>query len=71
MKFKTILISTLVLLAASASAQMASTPGPEVKKLDFFVGTWTSEGTIAQGPWGAGGKFTSTNTASGCPASSS
>ncbi len=67
MNLKTILLSTLVLLVASASAQMAPTPGPEVKKLDFFVGTWTSEGTIAQGPWGAGGKFTSTDTAEWMP----
>jgi hypothetical protein len=67
MNFKTILLSTLVLIAASAWAQMAPTPGPEVKKLDFFVGTWTSEGIIAQGPWGAGGKFTSTDTADWMP----
>ena len=43
-------------------AQMGGSPGPEAKKLDYFVGTWTSEGTIAQGPWGAGGAFTSTST---------
>jgi len=41
---------------------MSVKPGPEVKKLDYFVGTWTTEGTIAQGPWGAGGKFSSTET---------
>jgi hypothetical protein len=56
------MLSTLVLLAASAWAQMAPKPGPEVKKLDYFVGTWTTEGTISQGPWGAGGKFTSSDT---------
>jgi hypothetical protein len=67
MKFKTILLSTLVLLAVSASAQMAPTPGPEVKKLDFFVGTWTTEATIAPGPWGAGGKFASTDTTDWMP----
>jgi len=42
-------------------------PGAEVKKLDYFVGTWTSEGTVAQGPWGAGGKFTFTETAEWMP----
>jgi len=62
MDFKAILVSTLVLFTASAWAQMAPTPGAEVKKLDYFVGTWTVEGTIAQGPWGAGGKFSSTDT---------
>ena len=62
MKFKTILLSTLVLLAVSASAQMAPKPGTEVKKLDYFVGTWNLDATIGQGPWGPGGKFTSTDT---------
>lgn len=51
---------TSIVLAAAAVAQMAPTPGPELKKLDYFAGAWTSEGTISSGPWGAGGKFTST-----------
>ncbi len=46
-------------LAAVASAQMAPpSPAAELKKLDYFAGTWTSEATIPQGPWGNGGKFT-------------
>lgn len=53
---------TSILFAAAAVAQMAPTPGPELKKLDYFAGTWTAEGTISPGPWGAGGKFTSTGT---------
>jgi len=52
----------LILFVASAWAQMSVTPGPEVKKLDYFAGSWTTECTIAQGPWGMGGKFTSTAT---------
>lgn len=60
MKLRTILVSTLILFAASAWAQMPVTPGSEVKKLDFFVGNWTLDGTIGQGPWGMGGKFTAT-----------
>src|ERR1700758_3572145 len=48
---------------------MNSTPGPELKKLDYFVGTWTTDGLIAQGPWGAGGKFTSTTTTAWLPGS--
>lgn len=32
-------------------------PGPEVKRLDSFVGDWNVEGTISPGRWGAGGKF--------------
>jgi hypothetical protein len=59
---KTILLATLILFTASAWAQMAPKPGAEVKKLDYFVGSWTVEATIAQGPWGAGGKFSSTET---------
>lgn len=52
----------LCTFAVSAWAQMENKPGPELKKLDAFVGTWTTDGTVAQGPWGAGGKFSATNT---------
>ncbi len=62
MDLKTILLSILVLFSATAWAQMAATPGSEVKKLDYFVGAWTIDGTIGQGPWGMGGKFSSTDT---------
>jgi hypothetical protein len=62
MNRKAIFLAVIVLFSFSAWAQMAPKPGPEVKKLDYFVGTWTTEGTIAQGPWGAGGKFSSAGT---------
>jgi len=55
-------IAACMLLTVSAWAQMGAKPGAEVKKLDVFSGNWTTEGTIAQGPWGAGGKFTSNET---------
>lgn len=61
------LISFLVLLAVSAVGQVGGPPSPEVKKLDYFAGTWTTDGTIAQGPWGTGGKFTGTATAEWLP----
>jgi hypothetical protein len=61
------LIPFLVLIAVSAWAQMGGQPGPELKKLDYFVGTWTTEGTIAQGPWGTGGKFSATGTSEWMP----
>jgi hypothetical protein len=49
----------LVLTSVAAIAQMSSpTPGPELKKLDYFTGNWNIEATIGSGPWGAGGKFT-------------
>ena len=60
MNRKLIFAAILLLFAVSAFAQMGEKPGAEVKKLEYFTGTWTTEGTIAQGPWGAGGKFTST-----------
>lgn len=58
MKQKAILASALALFPISAWAQTTPKPGPEVKKLDYFVGSWTTEGMVGQGPWGAGGKFT-------------
>jgi len=35
----------------------AAQPGPELKRLDYFVGSWDIEGMISAGSWGAGGKF--------------
>ena len=65
---KLALASVLVLaLAATAVAQMPDKPGPEVKKLDYFVGTWTIDGTIQPGPWGEGGKFSATGTSEWMP----
>jgi hypothetical protein len=67
MNRKALFLAASLLVAVSAWAQMDTKPGPEVKKLDYFVGTWTTEGTVAQGPWGAGGKFSSTNTTEWMP----
>ncbi len=37
-------------------------PGPEVKKLSYFVGTWTSSGDMKENPFGMpAGKFTGTS----------
>jgi hypothetical protein len=67
-KFKATLASTLLLLTVSAWGQMqAPKPGPEVQKLAYFAGTWTVEGTIGEGPWGAGGKFSTSSTADWMP----
>jgi hypothetical protein len=50
---------TLILASVAAVAQMGPpTPAPELKKLDYFVGNWTTDATVASGPWGAGGKLT-------------
>ena len=49
-------------MASSARAEVEiPKPAPELKKLDYFVGTWTAEGEIKPGPLGPGGKFTATN----------
>jgi hypothetical protein len=58
-KLRTVL--AIILLVGCALAQIPAKPGPEVKKLDYFAGTWTAEGTIPPGPWGAGGKFSVTH----------
>ncbi len=64
---KAMLVAVSILFAVSAWAQMDNKPGPEVKKLDAFIGAWTTEGTVSQGPWGQGGKFSSTNTTEWMP----
>jgi hypothetical protein len=57
--FVTLCLTAMVGCGA-AFAQSAPAPGQEVGKLGYFAGTWTSEATIAPGPWGSGGKFTNT-----------
>jgi hypothetical protein len=46
--------------AAALQAQQAPKPAPELKKLEFFVGTWNSQGEVMPGPTGPGGKITMT-----------
>lgn len=59
MKRSGIVVLGAMLLAASAWSQMsAPQPGPEQKKLDIFVGSWTLDGDLKPGPMGAGGKMT-------------
>ena len=55
----TILLLGILLAATATFAQMEAPakPGPEVKKLDYFTGHWTSEGDVKPGPMGPGGKF--------------
>ncbi len=53
-------ILTAVLLSAAALAQMEQQPkpGPELKKLDAFAGTWTLDGTMKPSSMGPGGSMT-------------
>ena len=39
----------------------APKPGPEHKRLGFFVGTWNGTGEMKPGPFGPGGKIASTD----------
>ena len=52
------LLATAVAGQAQEKKMEAPKPAPEVKKLGFFVGDWTTEGEMKPGPWGAGGKMT-------------
>ncbi len=52
-----VLLSALCLFCVPSFAQMP-TPAPELKKLDYFVGTWTDDGEMKPGPMGPGGKMT-------------
>jgi hypothetical protein len=59
MKATSILLLGILLATTTAFAQMdIPKPGPELKKLDYFVGHWTAEGDVKPGPMGPGGKFT-------------
>jgi hypothetical protein len=44
--------------AMAADAPQAPKPTPEHEKLGYFIGKWTSEGTLKDGPMGPGGKMT-------------
>ena len=46
---------------ASAQGGEAPKPGPEHKRLGYFVSKWKAEGEIKPGPMGPGGKMTSTD----------
>lgn len=54
-------VSLAVLGVASAQGPPAR-PGPEHERLGYFVGKWTSEGTMSPSPFGPGGTMTSTDT---------
>jgi hypothetical protein len=59
MKSTGIILATWLALGASAIAQMEMPkPGPELKKLDMFAGTWTLEGDMKPSAMGPGGKTT-------------
>lgn len=65
--FKIAVFVAFGVLAAAAAAQAQEKkmetpkPGPEVKKLAYFVGTWQSEGELKPNPFMPAGKYTSTD----------
>ena len=59
MKRTGIAAAAFLLFAVALQAQMtAPKPGPELKKLDLLVGTWTIDADMKAGPMGPGGKIT-------------
>ena len=62
-RFTILLCMTLLLgIALSVQGQTDTPkPAPELKKLDYFAGTWTADGEMRPGLMGPGGKFTGTN----------
>jgi len=55
-----VLVAMLFIAVATSFAQMGP-PAPELKKLDYFTGTWSMDGDVKPGPMGAGGKNTGTD----------
>jgi hypothetical protein len=58
MKTGMILLAGLILAAMATAQEAAPKPGPELKKLDMFVGTWTLDGAMKPGAMGPGGSMT-------------
>jgi hypothetical protein len=56
MKRASALVSTVVLLTAAVGQEQAPKPVPELQKLNYFIGSWASEGDMKPGPMGPGGK---------------
>ena len=54
-------VSFFGLQFAPAAEQQAPKPGPEHKRLGYFVGNWTTEGEMKPSAMGPGGKTTATD----------
>jgi len=59
MKRAQMILAAALAMATTAVAQTgAPKPGPELKKLDVFVGAWTLDGNMKPGVMGPGGTMT-------------
>ena len=57
MRFAAQVVTSVFLFASSGRAQSPkASPGPEHKRLEAFVGTWTYERELKSGPVGSGAK---------------
>jgi hypothetical protein len=65
MKTRPTLAATLFAFLFSASLLSAGEPpkpGPEMKRLEYFIGTWTTDANALASPFGPAGKVTGTET---------
>ena len=58
MRYTCAVLLMCIFVASAAFAQTEMKPSPELKKLDYFAGNWTSVGDVKPGPMGKGGKTT-------------
>jgi hypothetical protein len=59
------LLAALTVVSAAGlqvAAAQAPKPGPEHKRLGYFVGKWNADGEMKPGPMGPGGKMKSSDT---------
>jgi hypothetical protein len=58
---RTFVVTLIVVLAcvalAGAQTEQAPKPGPELKKLDYFTGTWHTKGNMKSSVFGPAGKI--------------
>jgi Protein of unknown function (DUF1579) len=54
-----VVLPLVLVVIASSQTGKAPQPSPELKKLDYFVGTWKTEGHTNSGPMGPAGSFSS------------
>jgi hypothetical protein len=58
MKFAGVLLASVLLLNAALAQAPVPKPAPDVQKIAYFVGNWSSEGDLKAGPMGPAGRVT-------------